>query len=166
VTQRRKQRGARPRSADALPGAGVGASASPAPSLDGLPSLSETMLAFGAPLLTLLEQPPPLSSLGGAVHLVTVAWNLPVFERLGAPQAATYRRQLETATVGVPAAVTRTIASMLAARLATYAHDPRLGFLDVVKVSEERVEIVATSFLPNDHPLQPGTARSGDRQGR
>ena len=59
--------------------------------IEGLPKLSETLLQFAKPLLDTLSNPPPIEELRQVMVLVTVAWNLPLYEQRKRPEAAAYR---------------------------------------------------------------------------
>src|SRR4051812_10476016 len=107
--------------------------AEPIARVEGLPKLSETMLQFGRPLLDKLSNPPPIEELRQVMVLVTVAWNLPLYEQRKKPEAASHRATFDKALEVAPPEIAKILSSMLYSRLTTYAHDPRLGFADVVE---------------------------------
>jgi hypothetical protein len=59
--------------------------------LAALPKLSETMLQFAQPLLDALPSPPSIDHLRQLMMIVTVAWNLPLYEQRKMPEAAAHR---------------------------------------------------------------------------
>jgi hypothetical protein len=118
--------------------------------LEGLPKLSETLLQFAKPLLDTLSNPPPIEELRQVMVLVTVAWNLPLYEQRKRPEAAAYRATFDTALERLPPEIAKIVSAMLYSRLTTYAHDPRIGFADVVDEGHGRAQIVATAALTDD----------------
>lgn len=115
--------------------------------LDELPKLSESMLQFAKPLLDQLPDPPSIEDMRQVMMIVTAVWNLPLYEQRKSPNAASYRATLNTMMARLPPEIAKIISTMLHTRLTTYAHDPRLGFADVVEEAPGRAKIVATAAL-------------------
>ncbi len=118
--------------------------------LASMPKLSETMLEFGAPFLALLPSPPALEELRRAMMVVTVAWNLPLYEKRRHPQAASFRATFEQMLAQLPPDVAKILESMLYSRLVKYANDPRTGFAEVVEDGHGRANVSATAALTED----------------
>ena len=118
--------------------------------LEGLPKLSETLLQFAKPLLDMLSSPPPIDELRQVMVLVTVAWNLPLYEQRKRPEAAAYRATWDMALGRLPPEIAQILSAMLDSRLTAYAHDPRIGFAEVVDEGHGRAQIVATAALTDD----------------
>jgi hypothetical protein len=116
----------------------------------GLPKLSETMLHFAKPLLDTLPNPPALEELRQLMTIVTLLWNLPLYEQRKTPAAASYRATFDTMLERLPLDIAKIVTAMLYSRLTTYAHDPRLGFADVVEDGRGRAQVVATAALTDD----------------
>ncbi len=115
--------------------------------LKGLPKLSETMLQFAKPLLDTLSSPPPIEELRQVMVIVTVAWNLPIYEQRKKPEAVAYRTTFNAALAQLPPEIAQILSTMLYSRLTTYAHDPRIGFAEVVEEANGRAQVVATAAL-------------------
>jgi hypothetical protein len=130
--------------------------------LESLPELSETMLEFAKPLLAQFPSPPPIEMLRQVLVLVTVAWNLPIYEQRRNPQAASFRATFDQAMAQVPPQIARILSAMLVSRLSTYANDPRTGFAGVVADGGGHAQVVATAALTDDW-LTPPVRRSGLR---
>jgi len=112
-----------------------------------LPKMSETMLEFGKPLLDCFAPMPTLEELRSVMVLVTVAWNLPIYEKRKHPQAGEHRVIFDKAMAQMPAEVREIFAAMFHARLTTYAHDPRIGFAEVTRGEDGDAKIVAKAAL-------------------
>jgi hypothetical protein len=117
---------------------------------EGLLKLAETMLHFAKPLLETLPNPPVLEELRQLMTLVTLLWNLPLYEQRKMPAAASYRATFDTMLERLPPDIAKIVTAMLYSRLTTYAQDPRLGFADVVEDGHGRAQIVATAALTDD----------------
>ena len=117
---------------------------------EGLPKLSETLLHFAKPLLDTLPNPPAIEELRQLMTIVTVLWNLPLYEQRKNPAAASYRATFDTMLERLPPDIAKIVTAMLYSRLTTYAHDPRLGFADVVEDGHGRAQVVATAALTDD----------------
>lgn len=115
-----------------------------------LPKLSETLLQFAKPLLDTLSDPPPFEELRQLMVVVTVVWNLPLYEQRKSPKAISFRATFDTMLEQVPPEIAKILSSMLYSRLTTYAKDPRLGFADVVQDARGRAQVVATAALTDD----------------
>jgi hypothetical protein len=81
--------------------------------LEKLPKLSETMLKFAQPLLDMLPNPPPIEDLRQLMVLVTVAWNLPLYEQRKHPQAAAFRATFDQAQAHFPPEIAKILTAML-----------------------------------------------------
>jgi hypothetical protein len=112
-----------------------------------LPKLSETMLEFGKPLLDLLPTPPKIEQVRNILQIVTVAWNLPLYERDCRPEAAEHRATVEQVMAGAPTELRKILSEMLYARLTKYANDPRIGFLEVHEGTGGDARVIATGAL-------------------
>jgi hypothetical protein len=117
---------------------------------EALPKLSETMLQFAKPLLDTLPGLPSIDELRQLMTIVTVVWNLPLYEQRKNPQAAAHRATFDLAMEKAPPPIAKILSNMLYSRLTTYAHDPRLGFVDVVEDGDGRAQIVATAALTDE----------------
>lgn len=115
-----------------------------------LPKLSETLLQFAKPLLDTLSDPPPFEELRQLMVVVTVVWNLPLYEQRKSPKAISFRATFDTMLEQVPPEIAKILSTMLYSRLTTYANDPRLGFADVVQDGRGRAQVVATAALTDD----------------
>lgn len=112
-----------------------------------LPKLSERMIAFAKPLLALLPDPPSIEQLRQLMAIVTVAWNLPLYEQRKMSDAAAHRATFDAALRRTPPEVAKILSAMLHSRLTTYGDDPRLGFAEVVDEGHGRAKIVATGAM-------------------
>ena len=68
-----------------------------------LPKLSETLLQFAKPRLDTLAEPPSIEELRQLMMVVTVVWNLPLYEQRKSPKAASFRATFDTMSVARPA---------------------------------------------------------------
>lgn len=82
--------------------------------------------------------------------VVTVVWNLPLYEQRKSPKAISFRATFDTMLEQVPPEIAKILSTMLYSRLTTYANDPRLGFADVVQDGRGRAQVVATAALTDD----------------
>lgn len=115
-----------------------------------LPKLSETLLQFAKPLLGTLSDPPPIEELRQLMMVVTVVWNLPLYEQRKSPKAASFRATFDTMLAQVPLEIATILSTMLDFRLTTYANDPRVGFAKVVPDGRGGAQVVATAMLTDD----------------
>lgn len=118
--------------------------------VEALPKLSETLLQFAKPLLATLSDPPPFEELRQLMVVVTVVWNLPLYEQRKSPKAISFRATFDTMLAQVPPEIAEILSTMLYSRLTTYANDPRLGFAKVVSDGRGGAQVVATAMLTND----------------
>ena len=79
--------------------------------------------------------------------IVTVAWNLPLYEQLHHRNAPSFRATFNQVLASAPPDVAAALSSMLSARLTTYANDPRIGFAQVVEEPPGQGKIVASAIL-------------------
>jgi hypothetical protein len=118
--------------------------------VEALPKLSETLLQFAKPLLDTLSDPPPIEELRQLMVVVTVVWNLPLYEQRKSPKAISFRATFDTMLAQVPPEIAKILSTMLYSRLTTYANDPRLGFAKVVPDGRGGAQVVATAVLTDD----------------
>jgi hypothetical protein len=112
-----------------------------------LPKMSETLLEFAKPLLAELPDPPAIEQLRRLMTIVTVVWNLPLYEQRNSPHAAAFRGTFDTAMTQLPPEIVKILSGMLYSRLTKYAKDPRIGFAEVVDDGHGRAKVVATAAL-------------------
>jgi hypothetical protein len=105
------------------------------------------MLQFAQPLLDALPSPPSIDHLRQLMMIVTVAWNLPLYEQRKMPEAAAHRATFSVMLMQMPPEIAHILSTMLTSRVTTYAHDPRLGFAEVVEDGAGQAKIVATAAL-------------------
>ncbi|MEO5725847.1 MAG: hypothetical protein ABI134_16190 [Byssovorax sp.] len=115
-----------------------------------LPKLSDTLLQFAKPLLATLSDPPPIEELSQLMVVVTVVWNLPLYEQRKSPKAISFRSMFDTMLKQVPTEIAKILSAMLSSRLTTYALDPRLGFAEVVPDGRGGAQVVAKAMLTDD----------------
>jgi hypothetical protein len=113
----------------------------------GLPPISETMLRFAKPLVDLVGLPPDLRAAQSLMVITTAAWNLPLLERHGHPEATKVAAALEGGLQRMPEAVRGTVEGMLHARLTTFGDDPRVGVADVQPNERGGLRVVASASL-------------------
>lgn len=86
--------------------------------------ISEMILDFARPLLDEMGEPRSLDDLRNAFLLVTICWNLPVFEKVGGPSYENMRRQLDHALTVVPKPVVVILERLMHDRKTTFAQIP------------------------------------------
>lgn len=86
--------------------------------------ISEMILDFARPLLDEMGEPRSVDDLRNAFLLVTICWNLPVFERAGGPSYENMRRQLDHALTIVPRPVVAILERLMHDRKTTFDHIP------------------------------------------
>jgi hypothetical protein len=113
-----------------------------------LPKISETLIAFAQPLVQALEGPPSIEQLRSIMTLAMIAWNLPVYERIGDPEGVAMREMFNDAIAQVEPEVRQVMSDLMYARLTRFAHDPRLALVEIREVGHGEASVVATASLP------------------
>jgi len=104
----------------------------PLPSTNAVPGkVSEMILDFARPLLDVMGSPGAIDDLRSAFELVTVCWNLPIFEREQRVDAKALRPHFDAMVAGSPKPLSSALLGLVEARTTAFAQVP---FLVVVEV--------------------------------
>lgn len=103
--------------------------------LDRLPKLSETLIAFGQPLLDSFPMDDSADSLRRAMKFIEMAWNGPLLIQHGGSDVSRKMGQALEETIRMaPDEPRRVLEALFMSRVTKYAHDPRLA---TVTISED-----------------------------
>lgn len=105
--------------------------------------ISEMILDFARPLLDELWEARTLDDLRNAFLLVTICWNLPVFQRVGGSKYEDMKSQFDHALTVVPKPVVVILERLIHDRKTTFGHIPFYVIAEVRGTTLENAKVHA-----------------------
>jgi hypothetical protein len=105
--------------------------------------VSEMILEFAGPLFDVVGQPRNMQDLRKAFELVTMCWNLAVFEREDPAEAAKHRHHFDSVVALHPAPLSSALLALVESRKTTFGEVPFMVLVEVRGTSVDNCTIYA-----------------------
>jgi hypothetical protein len=127
--------------------------------LAALPSMSDTLAAFGGAFLTVPPGENRGKMLENILKIVAVAWNLPVTEEHNPEQGTALRKTYDHLLQGMPAVARTALERLVERRTTHFSHDPRTAYAEVAERDGE-------FYIKATGRIVPATVKKGLRPAR
>ncbi len=114
------------------------------------------ILDFARPLLDTMGQPRSIEDLRKAFELVTVCWNLPVFEREKPAEGALQRTRFDSSVASLPEPLASALLELVESRKTAFGQVPFMVLVEVRGTSLDDCTIYAEARGSGNY-AQPGS---------